>query len=145
MLGSKTAATHLDATDNQGEVIQTAREQCREHLRAGRDFAFNATNTTALRGYEVPKDTAEGLKWLRSAGIAGEREAQVALVGRYRGGPDSTADPIEQLCWLIVIASEEPTASQEALRALRGQMKPADVVEARRRAEAIISAKPKSN
>jgi hypothetical protein len=44
-----------------------------------------------------------------------------------------------------VIASEKPTASQEALLALRGQMKPADVVEARRRAEAIISAKPKSN
>jgi len=39
---------HLDinATDNQGEVIQAAREQCREHLRAGRDFAFNATNIT---------------------------------------------------------------------------------------------------
>lgn len=36
------------ATDDQGEVIQTAREQCREHLRAGRDFAFNATNTTRL-------------------------------------------------------------------------------------------------
>lgn len=38
----------VDATDNQGEVIQTAREQCREHLRAGRSFAFNATNLTRL-------------------------------------------------------------------------------------------------
>jgi putative nucleotidyltransferase with HDIG domain len=36
----------LDATDNQGEVIQAAREQCRAHLRAGLDFAFNATNIT---------------------------------------------------------------------------------------------------
>jgi predicted kinase len=36
----------VDPTDNQGEVIQAAREQCREHLRAGRDFAFNATNIT---------------------------------------------------------------------------------------------------
>lgn len=35
----------VDATDNQGDVIQTAREACREHLRGGRDFAFNATNT----------------------------------------------------------------------------------------------------
>ena len=35
----------IDATDNQGQVIQAARERCREHLRAGRDFAFNATNT----------------------------------------------------------------------------------------------------
>ena len=35
----------VDATDDQGEVIQLARETCREHLRAGQDFAFNATNT----------------------------------------------------------------------------------------------------
>ena len=39
-------ALDIDATDNQGEVIQAGREQCREHLRAGRDFAFNATNIT---------------------------------------------------------------------------------------------------
>lgn len=37
----------VSATDNQGHVIQTAREQCREHLRAKRDFAFNATNLTS--------------------------------------------------------------------------------------------------
>jgi predicted kinase len=36
----------VEATENQGEVIQTAREKCREPLRAGRNFAFNATNTT---------------------------------------------------------------------------------------------------
>jgi putative nucleotidyltransferase with HDIG domain len=36
----------VEPTDNQGEVVQAAREQCREHLRAGRDFAFNATNLT---------------------------------------------------------------------------------------------------
>jgi predicted kinase len=38
------AELDVEATDNQGEVIQAAREICREHLRAGRDFAFNATN-----------------------------------------------------------------------------------------------------
>ena len=35
----------VDATENQGEVIQQARERCRDYLRAGQDFAFNATNT----------------------------------------------------------------------------------------------------
>ncbi len=39
-------ALEIEATDNQGEVVQTARENCREHLRAGRNFAFNATNIT---------------------------------------------------------------------------------------------------
>lgn len=39
-------ALDIDATDNQGAVIQAAREQCREHLRASQNFAFNATNIT---------------------------------------------------------------------------------------------------
>ncbi len=35
---------HVEATDDQGKVTQVARERCREHLRSGRSFAFNATN-----------------------------------------------------------------------------------------------------
>ena len=35
----------VDPTDNQGQVVQLARERCREHLRAETSFAFNATNT----------------------------------------------------------------------------------------------------
>ncbi len=35
----------IDPTDNQGAVAQLARERCREFLRAGTSFAFNATNT----------------------------------------------------------------------------------------------------
>jgi predicted kinase len=34
----------VDPTDDQGAVIQTARARCREFLRSGRSFAFNATN-----------------------------------------------------------------------------------------------------
>lgn len=34
----------VDPTENQGEVVQLARERCRKYLRAGSDFAFNATN-----------------------------------------------------------------------------------------------------
>jgi predicted kinase len=40
------AELDVDAVGNQGGVIQAAREECRRHLRAGRDFAFNGTNTT---------------------------------------------------------------------------------------------------
>lgn len=45
-LDSIRTALEIDAEDEQGSVIQAAREQCREHLRVGRDFAFNATNIT---------------------------------------------------------------------------------------------------
>jgi predicted kinase len=34
----------IEATDDQGEVIQVARGRCRELLRSGQSFAFNATN-----------------------------------------------------------------------------------------------------
>ena len=34
----------IDPTDNQGTVVQHAKEACRELLRAGEDFCFNATN-----------------------------------------------------------------------------------------------------
>lgn len=34
----------IDPTENQGAVAQEAQERCREHLREGRSFAFNATN-----------------------------------------------------------------------------------------------------
>ena len=36
----------VSATENQGQVIQAAHERAREHLRAGRDFVWNATNVT---------------------------------------------------------------------------------------------------
>ncbi len=35
---------HVEATDDQGGVVQVAWERCREHLRLGRSFACNATN-----------------------------------------------------------------------------------------------------
>ena len=34
----------IDATENQGSLIQFARERCREYLRRGEPFVFNATN-----------------------------------------------------------------------------------------------------
>ncbi|MBL8853681.1 MAG: AAA family ATPase [Planctomycetaceae bacterium] len=38
------AELDVDASENQGRVAQAARERCREHLRAGESFVFNATN-----------------------------------------------------------------------------------------------------
>jgi putative nucleotidyltransferase with HDIG domain len=38
----------VDSTDNQGTVVQEARERCRQQMRAGTDFAFNATNLTTI-------------------------------------------------------------------------------------------------
>lgn len=34
----------IDPTENQGQVAQLAKERCREHMRAGQSFVFNATN-----------------------------------------------------------------------------------------------------
>lgn len=42
------AETGAAPTGNQGRVIQAAQERAREHLRAGRDFVWNATNVSRL-------------------------------------------------------------------------------------------------
>jgi predicted kinase len=34
----------VEPTENQGDVVRAGREACKEHLRANRDFGFNATN-----------------------------------------------------------------------------------------------------
>ena len=39
------AEMKVSPTDDQGRVIQAATDRCRQHLRAGTSFAFNATNT----------------------------------------------------------------------------------------------------
>ena len=39
------AELDVDVTGNKGEVVQAGREECRKHLCAKRDFAFNATNS----------------------------------------------------------------------------------------------------
>ena len=36
----------VDPEENQGRVVSAARDRAREHLRAGRDFIWNATNTS---------------------------------------------------------------------------------------------------
>lgn len=38
----------IDPTDNQGQVAQEAKSRCKEYLRSGVSYAFNATNTTKL-------------------------------------------------------------------------------------------------
>ena len=48
------------ATDDQGIVVQAAREQCRVHLRAGRSFAFNAASVTIPVGGKVTWTNSDG-------------------------------------------------------------------------------------
>lgn len=46
----------VEPTENQGQVAQAAKERCREHLRSGQSFIFNATNllrTTRTRWLEL--------------------------------------------------------------------------------------------
>jgi len=40
------AELDVDPSDNQGGIVQKAREEAREHLRAGRSFVWNATNVS---------------------------------------------------------------------------------------------------
>lgn len=67
-------------TDRQGAVIARARELAREHLRAGRDFAWNATNLgRALRDLSI--------------GLCADYRADRDRLRRGAGGDPAAAEP----------------------------------------------------
>ncbi|MEO0918178.1 MAG: AAA family ATPase, partial [Pseudomonadota bacterium] len=81
----------VSATDNQGQIIQAAHERAREHLRAGRDFVWNATNVTRQNRSRV-------LRLLRDYGARIEivyLEPGPDQLGRQnRGRPDAVPDAV---------------------------------------------------
>jgi predicted kinase len=84
-------------TDPQGPVVQLAKERLREHLRAGRDCAWNATSLTRLSRGQVTS-----LAWAYKARVrivqveipAGEHDARNRGRGHERAVP---ADAIERM------------------------------------------------
>lgn len=96
----------IEATDNQGEVIQAAREQCREHLRAGQDFAFNATNITR----QMRK------RWIDLFADYGARIEIVYVeppVATILAQNQRRAHPVpEKVIWRLVEKLEPPTVTE---------------------------------
>jgi hypothetical protein len=85
----------VEPTDNQGQVIQQAREECRDHLRAERDFAFNATNTMRLtrrRWIDLFADYgAHRNRLFRAAVGRTVRAKSASLLARARSRPSAFA------------------------------------------------------
>lgn len=56
----------IKPTDNQGQVVQAAREQARVYLRAKQPFIWNATGITAMLENLTPPDAAEArhVEWI---------------------------------------------------------------------------------
>ena len=79
----------VSATDNQGQVIQAAHERAREHMRAGRDFVWNATNVTRQNRSKV-------LRLLRDYGARIEliyvEVSPDRLLRQNRSRPDAVPD-----------------------------------------------------
>ncbi|MEO1314156.1 MAG: AAA family ATPase [Pseudomonadota bacterium] len=84
-------ALGMSATDNQGQVIQAAHERAREHLRAGTDFVWNATNVTRQNRSKV-------LRLLRDYGarieIAYIEVGPHHLYRQNRDRPDAVPDAV---------------------------------------------------
>ncbi len=93
----------VEPTGNQGDVVQLARERCRENLRGRVSFAFNATN--------VVKQTRD--RWLR---LFADYNARIELVyceppfDRILRQNRSRANPVpEQVIRKLAVKCEPPT------------------------------------
>ena len=93
----------VSAAGDQGRVAQAAKERCREHLRAGTDFAFNATNLTRrVRGrwWRLMRDYDARVRWVYLEPPAAE------VLRRNRG---RTAAVPESVARKLIAAAEPPT------------------------------------
>jgi predicted kinase len=79
-------AMDVDPRDEQGAVVQAAREQARAHLRAGRNFVWSATNLSrALRTPLVELGLAYGAR-VRIVYVEAAGAEVLARQNRERGG-----------------------------------------------------------
>lgn len=101
--------TGIAATGNQGQVIQAAQERAREHLRAGTDFVWNATNVTRQNRSRV-------LRLLRDYGAHIElvyvEVPPDSLASQNRNRPDAVPDAVLD----HLAAKLEPPEAWEAHR-----------------------------
>ena len=61
----------------------------------------------------VPKDYAEGLKWLRRSAKTGDKYAQTELAKAYRDGTGVDVDLVMAYVWFSIAAREELFGEQE--------------------------------
>lgn len=100
------------ATGNQGQVIQAARERAREHLRAGEDFVWNATNISRqLR--------EKSLKLLRDYNAEVEIVYREPTVERLFAQNQNRASAIPAKALLSLIRKLEPPQDWEAHSVVR--------------------------
>lgn len=99
--------------DNQGTVVQAALERAREHLRAGRDFAWNAVNVTRQNRGKVTRLLRDYGARIRIVYLEvspetlfrqnGSRKASVpvdAILRLARKLEPPHADEAHEVCWI---------------------------------------------
>lgn len=96
----------VDPTENQGEVIQLATERCKDLLRAGKSFAFNATN--------ILKQTRQ--RWL---GVFADYHARIELV--------YVEPPFERI--LAQNKSRSEVVPERVIRQLADKLEPPTILE----------------
>jgi hypothetical protein len=105
-----------------------------------------AVGRMILRGRGVPRDQAEGVKWLKRAAAHNQPAAQYMLGAAYEAGWGVTPDPVEALYWYSRSLAGDAVELQEqdlsfqpkiAIDSLKKRLDPEEVrvVEARLRKE----------
>ncbi|WP_283401468.1 AAA family ATPase [Aliiroseovarius halocynthiae] len=83
----------VSATDNQGQVIQAAHERAREHLRAGTDFVWNATNVTRQNRSKILRLLRDYDAYIEIAYVeVGPEQLHQQNRGRSDAVPDAVID-----------------------------------------------------
>jgi uncharacterized protein len=105
----------------------------------GNTFAQFNLGVKYHNGQGVPQDYAEAARWYRRAAEKGDVDAQNNLGSIYGLGQGMPRDYVTAHMWLNIAAANGLDQAAKTRAVVEGQMTPADISEAQRRARVCIN------
>jgi len=117
---------------NDAEAVRWLRKAADQ----GNDTAQNNLGAAYLEGQGIAKDETEAVKWFRKAAEQNNEVAQRNLGVAYANGTGVSKDAIQADMWFALATKNGDSVAATDINLLKKQMSPAQIVEAKRRADA---------
>jgi len=140
--GDRTAEYNLGVMYTEGTgVAKDPVEAVKWYRRAADKGLANAQNNLGamyLDGRGVPQNSVEAVKWYARAAVQGMGSAATNLGVVYLEGKGLPSDVVQAYRWLLIAASMGDGRARDALPAVERMMRPDQVAEGRRIAQATL-------
>ena len=92
-----------------------------------------------LQGEGVAQDDAAAFAWFKKAAVPGHREARIMVGSMYAAGRGTAKDLVAAYAWLSAAAQQADARANDTLLAVTKQLSPAQLAEAKLRAQSLAN------